>query len=281
MQEQKQTIQHHRVTSWAEFIQTVTVFRLSTEGSGDPKRPSLLFRGMNAQRPLVSSIEDYRHEEASIHLGRKMFKAFCDELKLNEGYFAWDALSLARHYGLPTRCLDWSSNPLVALWFAIHDFKDRKSVVTEERERVVYVLKTLPKDFTEAERDDEPFPIARGKTVIFKPSEMEDRIKHQSSFMMRQVYVYKNPLRRSKRPIDMYIEPVDENPIYKGRLFRIDLVIDLVDDYGEYDKKLCEYGITHDTLFPEGPLSHDKAIEETVQKIKEKEKFKKFSKVSR
>lgn len=274
MQEQKQTIQHHRVTSWAEFIQTVTVFRLSTEGSGDPKRPSLLFRGMNAQRPSVSSIEDYRHEEASIHLGRKMFKAFCDELKLNEGYFAWDALSLARHYGLPTRCLDWSSNPLVALWFAIHDFKDRKSVVTKERERVVYVLKTLPKDFTEAERDDEPFPIARGKTVIFKPSEMEDRIKHQSSFMMRQVYVYKNPLSLS----DMYIEPVDENPIYKGRLFRIDLVIDLVDDYGEYDKKLCEYGITHDTLFPEGPLSHDKAIEEAVQKIKEKKKFKEYSK---
>lgn len=274
MQEQKQAIQRHRVTSWAEFIQTVTVFRLSTEGSGDPKRPSLLFRGMKVQRSLVSSIEDYRDEKASIHLGRKVFKAFCDELKLNEGYFAWEALSLARHYGLPTRYLDWSSNPLVALWFAIHDFKGRKSVVTEERERVVYVLKTLPKDFTEPECDDEPFPIAQGKTIIFKPSEMEDRIKHQSSFMMRQVYVYKNPLKRSKRPRDMYIEPVDENPIYKGRLFRIDLV----GDYDEYDRKLCEYGITHDTLFPERPLSHDQAIEEAVRKVKELEKFKKYRK---
>lgn len=62
----------------------------------------------------------------------------------------WEELAIAQHHGLPTRFMDWTTNPLVALYFAVRNTGD-KSV-----DSAVYVLISNPKRYADLRRGQVP-----------------------------------------------------------------------------------------------------------------------------
>jgi hypothetical protein len=164
------------IQSFDEYLNTIHS-ELGQNGEGKRR---LYFRGQSKRATegysLTPSVARYKHL-GSLSLPEREQKE-CEVLETFSNHLltyvqhrpqtAWEELAIAQHHGLPTRFMDWTTNPLVALYFAVRNTSGRSA------DSAVYVLISNPKRYADLKRGQAAQVKPVGDAATESASDPED-----------------------------------------------------------------------------------------------------------
>lgn len=177
------------VLDGADFISTLSAMVEAVEKfSSEHNNASVLLRGhFNSAWDLKPTLgRQYEHAGKSKAFGLPSERDFVHRFIRHSYSFygralsEWEAYLLGRQHGLPVRLLDWTGNPLMALYFAVHD--ERAEALTPfvgQVEGTVWGLARKPSSdqFVNVLTDKSPFDVV-GLKVVY-PLDVSPRLTAQ------------------------------------------------------------------------------------------------------
>ncbi|HVX01513.1 MAG TPA: FRG domain-containing protein [Candidatus Babeliaceae bacterium] len=151
-----------------------------------------IYRGVSSDRyKLIPSIGRKKFKDGTRSLTEKdedlIFRHFKQRSKrfLHKNYDDMNLLAIAQHHGLPTRLLDWTFNPLAAVYFAVeHEIVQPSAKNNQTKNSVIYIY---DKQFNAIiNKDYETIKV--DKLEFFVPDFNDDRIINQNGLFTVHPY---------------------------------------------------------------------------------------------